>query len=259
MRLQMYRVDAFTDTVFHGNPAGVIPLRRWLDDGVMQSIAMENNLSETAFFVPDGAAFSPALVHPLGGSAAVRARDARPRRMSSSESCSLPGNPSASTPKSGDLIVARNRDLQVMDFPRYKPQRCDPPAGLEQALGARPAEVWNTREDQHYVRDLRIGRRDPFDGARYGQAGGAASVPGVGQRAGGWGGFRFALFCPVDRHSGRSGDRIDALRADPVLGGAPRENRSCMRARFPNGAANYSAKICRTKAGCGFPAGRCFR
>jgi PhzF family phenazine biosynthesis protein len=51
MRLKMYRVDAFTDAVFRGNPAAVVPLRRWIEDGMMQNIAMENNLSETAFFV----------------------------------------------------------------------------------------------------------------------------------------------------------------------------------------------------------------
>ncbi len=148
MRLRMYRVDAFTDTVFHGNPAGVVPLRRWLDDGVMQSLAMENNLSETAFFVPEGSAFSlrwftPSAEVPLCGHATLATayvilRILQPSRKSVRFHT-----------KSGDLIVARNKDLQVMDFPRYKPQRCDPPAGLEQALGARPAEVWNTREDAH--------------------------------------------------------------------------------------------------------------
>ena len=51
MKIQFYHVDAFTDTLFGGNPAGVCPLEAWLPDDVMQKIAMENNLSETAFFV----------------------------------------------------------------------------------------------------------------------------------------------------------------------------------------------------------------
>ncbi|MGB7539200.1 MAG: PhzF family phenazine biosynthesis protein [Anaerolineales bacterium] len=149
MRLKMFRVDAFTDTVFCGNPAAVIPLRRWLPDGVMQSLAMENNLSETAFFVPDGAAFhlrwfTPSAEVPLCGHATLATAFVILRLQ----------HPSKKSvrfhTRSGDLIVARKGDLQVMDFPRYKPQRCDPPAGLEQALGARPAEVWNTREDHHY-------------------------------------------------------------------------------------------------------------
>ncbi len=148
MRLRMYRVDAFTDAVFRGNPAGVVPLRHWLDDGVMQAVAMENNLSETAFFVPEGTAFSlrwftplaevPLCGHATLATAFVILRILQPSRKSIRFHT-----------RSGDLIVRRNKDLQVMDFPRYTPQRCDPPAGLEQALGARPAEVWNTTEDQH--------------------------------------------------------------------------------------------------------------
>lgn len=52
MQLAMYQVDAFTDRVFSGNPAAVVPLDAWLDDALMQNIAMENNLAETAFFMP---------------------------------------------------------------------------------------------------------------------------------------------------------------------------------------------------------------
>jgi len=51
MKLTIFQVDAFTNKVFGGNPAAVIPLQSWLDDDMMQKIALENNLSETAFFV----------------------------------------------------------------------------------------------------------------------------------------------------------------------------------------------------------------
>src|SRR3712207_701899 len=57
MRLPLYQVDAFTDTVFGGNPAAVVPLEAWLPDDRMQAIAAENNLAETAFFVPEGDGF----------------------------------------------------------------------------------------------------------------------------------------------------------------------------------------------------------
>lgn len=50
----IYQIDAFARNVFKGNPAAVIPLDEWLDDALMQRIAMENNLSETAFFIPEG-------------------------------------------------------------------------------------------------------------------------------------------------------------------------------------------------------------
>jgi phenazine biosynthesis protein PhzF family len=54
MKIPLYQVDAFTGTIFRGNPAAVCPLEQWLDDDLMQSIASENNLSETAFFVKNG-------------------------------------------------------------------------------------------------------------------------------------------------------------------------------------------------------------
>ena len=52
MKLNLFQIDAFTDKLFGGNPAAVIPLEHWLDDVLMQTIALENNLSETVFFVP---------------------------------------------------------------------------------------------------------------------------------------------------------------------------------------------------------------
>ena len=52
MKLTLYQVDAFTNKLFGGNPAAVIPLKRWLDTELMQKIALENNLSETVFFIP---------------------------------------------------------------------------------------------------------------------------------------------------------------------------------------------------------------
>ncbi len=54
MKISYFEVDAFASQPFHGNPAGVCPLNQWLDDALMQNIAAENNLSETAFFVPRG-------------------------------------------------------------------------------------------------------------------------------------------------------------------------------------------------------------
>jgi len=54
MKLPLYQIDAFTSEVFKGNPAAVVPLDTWIADGLMQKIAAENNLSETAFFVPEG-------------------------------------------------------------------------------------------------------------------------------------------------------------------------------------------------------------
>ncbi|MEE4293817.1 MAG: PhzF family phenazine biosynthesis isomerase, partial [Xanthomonadales bacterium] len=58
MKLTLFQVDAFASRVFEGNPAAVCPLNEWLPDEVMQSIALENNLSETAFFVPEGGEYA---------------------------------------------------------------------------------------------------------------------------------------------------------------------------------------------------------
>ncbi len=78
MRLRLFHVDAFADRPFAGNPAAVVPLASWLDDALMQSIAAENNLSETAFFVPEGDAFhlrwfTPTTEVPLCGHATLAA------------------------------------------------------------------------------------------------------------------------------------------------------------------------------------------
>ncbi|WP_226832861.1 PhzF family phenazine biosynthesis protein [Acidithiobacillus sulfurivorans] len=65
MKLKQYQVDAFTDKVFGGNPAAVVPLSVWPDDSLLQAIAEENNLSETAFFVPAEKAFQLRWFTPL--------------------------------------------------------------------------------------------------------------------------------------------------------------------------------------------------
>ena len=76
MKLTIYQIDAFADKLFTGNPAAVIPLDKWIDDSLMQQLAMENNLAETAFFVPKGNDFeirwfTPALEINLCGHATL--------------------------------------------------------------------------------------------------------------------------------------------------------------------------------------------
>jgi len=76
MKLTIYQIDSFADKLFAGNPAAVIPLDKWIDDSLMQQLAMENNLAETAFFVPKGNDFeirwfTPALEINLCGHATL--------------------------------------------------------------------------------------------------------------------------------------------------------------------------------------------
>ncbi len=148
MEITLYQIDAFTDRVFAGNPAAVCPLETWLPDETMQAIAAENNLSETAFFVREGTDyalrwFTPTVEVDLCGhatlaSAYVIFQHLEPNR----------GRVRFST-KGGMLIVRRDGDEIVMDFPADRPEPCDPPSELAAALGAEPREVLRTR--RHYV------------------------------------------------------------------------------------------------------------
>ncbi len=149
MRLTIFRVDAFTDRVFHGNPAGVVPLKEWLDDSALQDIAMENNLSETAFIVPVANGyhlrwFTPRQEVPLCGHATLGTAFVVFHFLAPAKKIVH------FRTLAGDLHVSRKGDRLTMDFPRYVPQRCEPPALLAEGLEAIPSEVWKTREDKHY-------------------------------------------------------------------------------------------------------------
>lgn len=140
MRLPIYQVDAFTDKVFGGNPAAVCPLESWLDDGLMQNIASENNLSETAFFVREDEAYrirwmTPAAEVDLCGHATLASAFVIFRFM----------EPGAERivfrSRSGDLTVAREGDLLSLDFPANRPRPQAPPKELLDAFPAQPSEV----------------------------------------------------------------------------------------------------------------------
>lgn len=134
MRIPIYQIDAFTDRLFGGNPAAVCPLERWLPDATLQSIAAENNLSETAFFVPEGDGFelrwfTPKVEVELCGHATLATAHLLLHRLE-------PGRDRvAFSTRSGRLEVARDGDLLAMDFPAYPPEPVDAPAGLFEALG----------------------------------------------------------------------------------------------------------------------------
>jgi predicted PhzF superfamily epimerase YddE/YHI9 len=146
MRLPIYQVDAFTDSLFGGNPATVCPLPAWLPDAVMQAIAAENNLSETAFFVRDGDDyavrwFTPSVEVDLCGHATLASgyvvfRFLEPERQAVS----------FHTAKAGTLTVARRGDRLAMDFPARPASSAEPPPGLLAALGGVPREVLRARD-----------------------------------------------------------------------------------------------------------------
>ena len=139
MELDLYQVDAFAARPFGGNPAAVVPLEDWLDDGVLQAIALENNLSETAYFVRrDGRYdlrwFTPSVEVDLCGHATLASAYVILNHL----------EPEAGwvefDSKSGPLAVTRDGELLTLDFPAKPPQPVDDPKVAE-ALGDAPLEV----------------------------------------------------------------------------------------------------------------------
>ena len=143
MRLPLYQIDAFADRVFAGNPAAVVPLQAWLPDATMQAIAAENNLAETAFFVPandgfDLRWFTPTVEIPLCGhatlaSAFVLMAILEPQR-----------NQVRFGSKSGPLSVVRKGDLFELDFPARTLEAAPDADEIAAALGGKPACVWRS-------------------------------------------------------------------------------------------------------------------
>src|SRR5262252_4958433 len=145
MQLPIYQVDAFTDRLFGGNPAAVCPLERWLPDATMQAIALENNLAETAFFVPEGDGFrlrwfTPEVEVKLCGHATLASAHVLFTILE-------PGRRAVKFETlSGTLTVVASGDRLVMDFPRWtlSPAPPDAPRALAAALNAAPATVLST-------------------------------------------------------------------------------------------------------------------
>ena len=138
MKLTLYQVDAFTNKLFSGNPAAVVPLKKWLPDQLMQQLAMENNLAETVFFVPSGKKgvdydirwFTPALEINLCGHATLASAYVLFDRLKEKKKSVTFDS------KSGVLTVTKKKDILLMDFPSWKPEKIsDYPADLKDALG----------------------------------------------------------------------------------------------------------------------------
>ena len=103
MQLSLYQVDAFTDGPFSGNPAAVVPLSQWLSEPTMQAIALENNLSETAFFVPrDDGGFDLRWFTPADRGRSLRSRHAGYRLGPVQSAGAMPATASPSIPEAGD-------------------------------------------------------------------------------------------------------------------------------------------------------------
>jgi PhzF family phenazine biosynthesis protein len=145
MKIPYFHVDAFAPAAFRGNPAGVCPLDQWLPDATLLAIAAENNLAETAFFVPRGGDFdlrwfTPTIEMDLCGHATLAAafvlftqRDYR-------------GGEIRFHSRSGVLSVSRDGEILTLDFPSRPAEKASAPEALLRGLGGSPAEVRKARD-----------------------------------------------------------------------------------------------------------------
>lgn len=145
MTISYFHVDAFTGEGLLGNPAAVCPLKEWLPDAELQRRAAEHNLSETAYFVAEGKGyhirwFTPAVEVDLCGHATVAAAHVLFHHLGQK------GARLEFQSKSGTLLVDRQDDLLVLDFPSRPPVRCDLPEELREALPILPLECWKARD-----------------------------------------------------------------------------------------------------------------
>lgn len=147
MQFPIYQIDAFTEVLFSGNPAAVVPLDTWLPDAVLQAVAGENNLSETAFFVPrdddgfDLRWFTPLTEVDLCGHATLATAHVLYSHLG------FEGARAVFHTRSGMLRVERAGAGYRMDFPADEPSRLEVSLAVKQALGTEPVELWRGCND----------------------------------------------------------------------------------------------------------------
>jgi PhzF family phenazine biosynthesis protein len=142
MEIPIYQTDAFASGLFRGNPAAVCPLDRWLPDATMQAIALENNLAETAYYVPAGPDryqlrwFTPEVEVDLCGHATLATASviSEVRRETTSTRLTFES-------RSGELLVDREDGLYHLNFPSRPPEPCKADPCLVPALGVAPSVI----------------------------------------------------------------------------------------------------------------------
>ncbi|MFC0116576.1 PhzF family phenazine biosynthesis protein [Pseudoalteromonas xiamenensis] len=141
MEIAIYQIDAFASQVFSGNPAAVCPLAEWLEDGILQSIAEANNLSETAFFVVKQNLvelrwFTPNSEVDLCGHATLAAAHVLFQHLNYSRPAIR------FQTRSGELVVEKTGDAYTLNFPASMPTPVAPPPALIEGLGVTPKAVY---------------------------------------------------------------------------------------------------------------------
>ncbi|HNX55711.1 MAG TPA: PhzF family phenazine biosynthesis protein [Prolixibacteraceae bacterium] len=146
MKLQIFQADAFAAGLFKGNPAAVVPLTQWLSDELMQQIAMENNLSETAFFIPEGDHFhirwfTPKAEVRLCGHATLATAHVLFNELN------FQGDLLEFESLSGILTVKKVEDKLQLDFPADFSQEVEPIETFTEAFSAKPLQIFKGRTD----------------------------------------------------------------------------------------------------------------
>lgn len=146
MKLAIYQIDAFAEKVFEGNPAAVVPLETWLPDSLMQQIAMENNLSETAFFVPAENGFHIRWFTPLAevdlcGHATLASAYVLFNLLN------FEGSEIRFQSRSGILKVKKENNLIVLDFPASSVTEIAIPEEVAKAFHIQPVACFKGRHD----------------------------------------------------------------------------------------------------------------
>lgn len=146
MEIDIYQIDAFTNQLFGGNPAAVVPLKDWLPDTVLLKIAQENNLAETAFFIPKENGkfhlrwFTPEIEMDLCGHATLASA------FVLFEALNHPQPEIIFESQSGDLLVKKEGDFLMLNFPSRPPILSKLPETIQRGLNIQPQEVWKARD-----------------------------------------------------------------------------------------------------------------
>ncbi|NBW37740.1 MAG: PhzF family phenazine biosynthesis protein [Cytophagia bacterium] len=164
MKLKLYQIDAFTDKLFGGNPACVVPLDSWLPDDILLKIAKENAVAETAFFVDKGEKihlrwFTPDIEMDLCGHATLASAHCLVTLLNYKK------DKIVFETLSGDLMIKVGNGQYTMDFPSRMPVTENLPSIISASLNSQPKEVLKSRdyvlvyENETQVRNIEINRQ----------------------------------------------------------------------------------------------------
>ncbi len=164
MKFELYQIDAFTDKVFKGNPACVVPLKSWLPDEILFKITQENAVAETAFFIDRGDKihlrwFTPEIEMDLCGHATLATAHCLKTILK------YPKDKIVFETLSGDLTVIAEHDYYHLDFPSRMPIPSDLPVVIEKALNILPTEVLKSRDyvlvydTEEAIKEIKINRQ----------------------------------------------------------------------------------------------------